>query len=115
MSVWERVSASMFHIYAGGLVALAMYARLRWPIMLVIAIHAWMDFFTGGVAQVLGLSLYGLETMFSACAVATWLVFLLAARGLESGALSATECPHPTTAPPRTSSYCLRNHLRACP
>lgn len=112
LSVWERVSASMFHIYAGGLVALAIYARRYWPIVLVVAIHSWMDFFTGGVAEVLGMSLYGLETMFSACAVATWAVFLLAAGSTKPGDSSVGGNPRLPAATPSASPCCLAANTR---
>jgi hypothetical protein len=95
LSIWERLSASMFHIYAGGLVALTVYSKRKWPFLYVIVVHSWMDFFTGGVAERLRLSLYGLETMFSACAVVTWLVFLWAARCIQPAAPTKSQDREP--------------------
>lgn len=77
LSVWERVSASMLHIYLGGLVALAFWWRRYLLIALVVAIHALTDFLASAGGS-LGFSTFGLETLFSAFGVFTWAIFLLA-------------------------------------
>ena len=83
LSVWERTSASMFHVYSGGLVALACWSRRYLPIVLVLVIHATMDFLAG-IAGSLPLSLCGLETVFSVLAAGMWVAFLLTAWGITS-------------------------------
>lgn len=87
LGLCERVSASMFHIYAAGLVALALWSKRARLIMLVVAIHALMDFLagTGGWPN---LSIYGLETIFSILALVTWWIFLFAARPASASGLS---------------------------
>ncbi len=81
LGLWERATSSMFHIYSGGFVALALERRRRWPIVLVVGVHALTDILagTGGIP---GMSIVALEATFSACAVFLWIAFILAARGL---------------------------------
>jgi len=43
----ERASASGFHIYSGGLLALALSRGHYWPLVLVVTLHAWNDFLAG--------------------------------------------------------------------
>lgn len=79
MSVWERGSVSVFHIYSTGLVALAMWSRRYSLIVLVLALHSTMD----GLAvatRSLQLPFSTVEVIFSVIAAITWGVFLLAAR-----------------------------------
>jgi len=90
VSVWERVSASMFHIYSGGLVALALWAKRYRLIALVLAIHALMDWIAGAGGW-LRLSLWSMETIFLVCAAFTWLAFLLAVRAMSSDNRSSVE------------------------
>ena len=76
IGVWERASSSMFHIYAGWLVALSIASRRIFPIVAVLAIHAVTDFLAG-ISDVLPFSIYVLEIIFSIFAVATWEMFLV--------------------------------------
>jgi len=75
LSVWERATASCFHIYTAGLVALALWSRKYWPIVLVVALHAATDFLAAN-GQVVTSSIHVLESIFSAAAVVVWVVFL---------------------------------------
>jgi hypothetical protein len=84
LSLWERCSVAMFHIYSAGLVAIALQSKRYWLIVLVVVIHAFTDFLAGA-GGTLGFSLYGLETTFSACAVLVWAVFLIAGRAFDAG------------------------------
>lgn len=79
LGVWERLSSSMFHIYSGALVALALRTRRYLPLLVVLAIHTVTDYLAG-IHNSLPLSIYVVETIFSACAVLTWVIFLLMAR-----------------------------------
>lgn len=79
LSLWERASATLFHIYSGGLVALAIAVRRFWPILLCIVLHALMDSVAVGLAAPLRWNLTGMESFFSAAAVVTWIAFLLSA------------------------------------
>ena len=75
----ERASASVFHIYSGGLLALALAAGRCWPLVLVFAVHAWSDFLAGAGVS-LGFSVAALEWAFGMWAMALWVVFLVAGR-----------------------------------
>jgi len=77
LSIGERVSSSMFHIYSAGLIVVAVKSRCWWPILLVVGIHALSDVLAG-TGGTLGLSTYALESMFSGCALVIWVAFLLA-------------------------------------
>jgi hypothetical protein len=92
-SVWERASASMFHIYSGGLLGLALASRRHWLIALVVTVHASMDWMAFGGAELLRLSIWNLETFFSVCALFTLGAFLIAARAMTSGDSSHREIP----------------------
>jgi hypothetical protein len=90
LSVWERASASMFHIYSAGLIVVALRSRRYWPILLVVGIHALMDALAGA-GGMLGFSLYALESIFSASAMVVWVAFLLASRAVGPAVLSGKE------------------------
>jgi hypothetical protein len=75
----ERASASVFHIYSGGLLALALATGRSWPLALVLAVHAWSDFLAGAGVS-LGFSVAALEWGFGMWALALWVVFLVASR-----------------------------------
>lgn len=75
----ERVSASVFHIYSGGLLALAFASGRLWPIVLVFAVHAWSDFLAGAGVS-LGFSVAALEWAFGTWATALWVVFMFTGR-----------------------------------
>lgn len=80
LSVWERGSVSVFHIYSAGLLAVAMWSRRYSLLVLVVALHSIMD----GLAvatRSLQLSFSAVEVVFSAIAAIAWVGFLLAARG----------------------------------
>jgi hypothetical protein len=85
LSLWERANASMFHIYSAGMVAMAIGSRRNWPILLVFVLHALMDFLAGG-GGAFGLSLYGLESLFSAIAIVVWVVSMFAVRDSRTAA-----------------------------
>jgi hypothetical protein len=89
LSIWERASSSMFHIYSSGLVAVAITSRRFWPILLVVAVHAVSDVLAGA-GGTLGLSTYTLESIFSGCALVIWVAFLLA-RDISRDDLSEKE------------------------
>ena len=100
LSVWERGSASMFHIYSTGLVALALCSKRFSYIVLVVGVHAYMDFMAGTGGSVFGISsIYVLEAIFLVCAVFIWGFFLLTAR---SSSLDDTSLADPSSnaAPP---------------
>ena len=75
----ERASASLFHIYSGGLLALGLASRRAWPLLLVFAVHAWSDFLAGAGVS-LGFSVAALEWAFGMWAIALWVVYLFAGR-----------------------------------
>lgn len=83
LGLWERASASAFHIYSAGLIAAAIGSRRYWPVGVAVGTHAVMDFLAGA-GRILGLSIYSLEITFSVCAVFVWVAFLLKARA-DSG------------------------------
>lgn len=101
LSVWERVSASVFHVYSAGLVAIALWSRRYWLIAFVVAIHTLIDFLAGAGGS-LHMSFYALEIIFSMLAVVVWGVFLLEARTgrtegrNETGLISQYETNHGT-------------------
>ena len=82
-SLCERASASLFHIYSGGLLALALTSGRWWPVVLVFAVHAWSDFLAGAGVS-LGFSVAALEWAFGLWAVALWVVFLFASRSMPA-------------------------------
>jgi hypothetical protein len=84
LSIWERSSSSLFHIYTTGLIGFAIATHRFWPIGTVVIIHAWTDFLAGA-GGTLGISLYNLESIFSVCAILTWIGFVLAGRTIQRG------------------------------
>lgn len=90
LAIWERASASMFHIYSAGLIAAAMRSRRYQLILLVVGIHALMDFLAGA-GGTLGISTFGLEGIFSVLAIFVWLIFLFAVRSDCGTAATKTE------------------------
>lgn len=75
LSVWERTSVSVFHVYSAGLVALALWSRRPWLVVLVVVLHGLMD----GLAvatRPLHLSFTTVELVFSALAALAWGAFL---------------------------------------
>jgi hypothetical protein len=76
IGVWERAAAVGFHVYSGGLVALALYRRRAWPIVLVLAVHSLEDWLAGAVgARVFVIPVLALESFYTAASAATWLAF----------------------------------------
>lgn len=90
LSLWERGSASMFHIYSGGLIGLALWRRRLWPLGLVVGVHAVADILAGA-GTTLKLTFYGLESIISGCAILLWAVFLLAGRSMNRAGLPGDE------------------------
>jgi len=80
----ERASASVFHIYSGGLLALAFASGRCWPLVLVFVVHGWSDFLAGAGVS-LGFSVSALEWAFGMWAVILWAVFLFADRSASVG------------------------------
>lgn len=76
LALWERASASLFHICSGGLIAIGIGWRRYWPIVLVFGVHTLMDFLAGAGGG-FGFSLSGLECVFSACAIVAWVVCIV--------------------------------------
>jgi len=76
LGLWERISASMFHIYSGGLVAIAVWTKRPWLLVLVVVIHASMDYLAG-IGGLVTSNSNALEGIFSVLAVVTWVAFLL--------------------------------------
>jgi len=77
LSVWERTSVSVFHVYSAGLVALALWSKRPWLVGLVVVLHSLMD----GLAiatRPLHLSFTTVEVVVSALAALTWGAFVLA-------------------------------------
>ncbi len=93
LSLWERASASLFHLYSAGLLAVALGSRRWWPVLVVVAAHAAMDFLAGAGGR-LGFSLDGLESTFTGCAVLLWAVFLLAGRSQTDDDHGPVGAPH---------------------
>jgi hypothetical protein len=79
LGLWERASASLFHVYSAGVVAIAIGARRYRFILVVFALHAFMDFLAGA-GGTFGISLYGLESLFSSIGIVMWVICLLAVR-----------------------------------
>jgi len=101
--VWERAAAVGFHVYSGGLVALALGRRIAWPIVLVLVVHSLEDWLAGAVgSRVLVVPLVLLESIYTAAAAATWLVFRRAARPVSAsgGVKQSGAAPAPGTGPP---------------
>jgi hypothetical protein len=75
LGVVERAIAEGFHIYSGGLIALAFIRRRFWLIGLVVIIHTLMD----GLSVALGrsISVYFLEIIFLVLALFVWTVYRL--------------------------------------
>lgn len=91
LGVWERASAVFFHVYTGGLIAIALALRSALPIVLVVAIHSVDDWVAGASnAQLLGVPLVAVEVFFTAAALATWALFRLWARRLPEDAAQAS-------------------------
>jgi hypothetical protein len=85
----ERASASVFHIYSGGLLALALATGRCWPLVLVFAAHAWSDFLAGAGVS-LGFSVAALEWAFGMWAMTLWVVFLVAGRSKDAYKISGS-------------------------
>ena len=85
--LWERASASVFHIYSGGLLALALTSGRCWSLVLVFTVHAWSDFLAGA-GMSLGFSVPVLEWAFGIWAMALWVAFLFAGGSMAGGAIS---------------------------
>jgi hypothetical protein len=81
LGVIERAVAQGFHIYSGGLIALAFISRRFWLIGLVVIIHTLMDGLSVALAQ--SLSTYLLEIIFLVLALSTWTVYRLQCRVAE--------------------------------
>lgn len=76
IGVWERATASMFHIYSAGLIAAALLRGATGWIIAVWIIHSALDWLAGS-AQTIGLhSIHAIETVFTVISLATWLMFL---------------------------------------
>jgi hypothetical protein len=75
LGVIERAIAEGFHIYSGGLIALAFISRRFWLIGLVVLIHTLMDGLSVAFAQ--SLSVYLLEIILLVLAVSIWTVYRL--------------------------------------
>lgn len=90
IGIWERVSAVGFHVYSTGLIAIGVAVRRRWPIVLVLVVHALEDWLAGAVgARVLHVPIVLLETLYSAATLLLWGLFRRAARELPEGSQPA--------------------------
>jgi hypothetical protein len=79
LGVWERTSASLFHVYSAGLLALVIAGRRRLAAV-VLGAHFITDWSIGANATLFHRSLFELELFFSAVGILVWIVFLLVAR-----------------------------------
>lgn len=75
LGVIERAIALGFHLYSGGLIALAFISRRFWLIGLVVFIHTLMDGLSVALAQ--SLSVYLLEIIFLVLVLCMWTVYRL--------------------------------------
>lgn len=71
--VIERAIAEGFHLYSGGLIALAFICRRFWLIGLVVIIHTLMDGLSVALAQ--SVSVYFLEIIFLVLTLSIWTVY----------------------------------------
>jgi hypothetical protein len=83
MGVWERASASMFHVYAGGLVALGLATKRWWWLVFVVAVHGAMDWLAGSASS-FQMALWQVEGLLTAVSMVTWLVFRVGSRSTTS-------------------------------
>ncbi len=77
LSLWERTSVSVFHIYSAGLVALAVCSKRHWLTAFVVLTHGVMDGLVVAVRP-LQIPFETLEMICSILAVLTWAIFLMA-------------------------------------
>ena len=77
IGVWERASASLFHIYSGGLLALFLIDKRSVYLGIVILIHFGMDWLAGANATLTILTPLQFESVVSVFATVVWLTFVV--------------------------------------
>ena len=76
IGVIERVAAVWFHLFSGGLLALAWLRRQLWPLLLVITLHTLLDGIAVAGAQHLPLEvLEGIFFLLAAVQYVVWLIY----------------------------------------
>ena len=76
LSAWERTSVSVLHIYSAGLVALALWSKRPWLVVLVVVLHAAMDGLAVATRR-LHPPFTTVEIAFSVLAALAWGAFVL--------------------------------------
>jgi|GEM_PF-2115203 len=74
--VWERSAAAVFHIYSCGLLAAYIIRPRKYLLAAVLGIHFLTDWLAGANHTLTHFGLFGLECVFSVCAVLIWSLFL---------------------------------------
>ncbi|HPB32291.1 MAG TPA: hypothetical protein PLB62_12610 [Candidatus Sumerlaeota bacterium] len=108
ISIWERVSVSVFHIYSAGLLALALWAKRYRLILLVVALHSVMDWLAVATRS-LQLPFETVEIIFSLLALITWGAFLISARPVHSGNPHDSGVQQPVSLNTDQSSFTIRH------
>lgn len=83
LGVLERIIAVGFHLFSGGLIAVAFLHRTWWPVALILLIHTLMD--TASVALAHVLSILWLEGIFFILAAIVYVVWLIVTRPMKNG------------------------------
>lgn len=76
MAVWERASASLFHVYSTAVVALGLVLRRYGWVALVIGLHGALDWFAGSAPSSFAMPVVQIELVVFLMAAMMWCIFL---------------------------------------
>jgi len=75
IGVWERISASVFHIYSTGLLAKGFSENTKKYFILVVIVHGIMDFLAGAYSS-FGISVFTVEVIVTSISILVWIYFI---------------------------------------